>query len=107
MLANDNRRINHPADFDNLSTEDKETLCNWIRTYLKPAKQYYKGHTSYAIKHMFSSSPEGFYITNGTFKGAMLACGYTPKKDTLNWVFKIAAKSPGSPTCRHVDAWVR
>ena len=58
----------------------------------------YSTRTSYGIKHDFER--EGFYLTNGQFKGAMLAAGYDPEKaNELNWTFKIKpVQGPGSHT---------
>ena len=44
--------------------------------------------TSYRLKYEFEA--EGFYVTNGQFKGAMLTIGFVPKDEyTLNWQFRI------------------
>jgi hypothetical protein len=34
--------------------------------------------SSYALKHYFEVADDGFYITNGQFKGAMLEAGFEP-----------------------------
>jgi transcriptional regulator with XRE-family HTH domain len=45
--------------------------------------------SSYAIKHD-AEEAIGVYIRNDEFKGAMLACGYEPTRDTdVNWRFRI------------------
>ncbi|MDP9476457.1 MAG: hypothetical protein M3R38_12375 [Actinomycetota bacterium] len=43
---------------------------------------------SYTMKHDFETAG-GFYVTNGQFKGAMLAAGYQPaKRGEQNWRFR-------------------
>jgi hypothetical protein len=86
--------INHPNEFDKLSPEEQLTLSSWVATYLEPIKSFNERHTSYGLKHLFESSEEGFYITNGAFKGAMLDCGFRVKDETaLNWAFNVSEKS--------------
>lgn len=42
----------------------------------------------------------GFYVTNGAFKGAMLAAGYKPvKRGEQNWQFRQR------PTNKHADGY--
>ncbi len=87
---------NSPEDFYNLGIEQREILTNWIRVNLKPIKSVNRNHSSYGLKHYFENDKEnnGFYITNGQFKGAMLECGFKPCKEMeLNWYFCISEKS--------------
>ena len=81
----------HPEDrpeaYKRLYTAEQAALLEWIRLAVKPAKTAGPG-TSYGIKHDFEKA--GFYISNGRFKGAMLAAGYAPVDPTeLNWRFRI------------------
>lgn len=86
--------LNHPNEFENLSQEEKLTLTSWVATYLDQIKSFNDRHTSYGLKHLFENSKEGFYVSNGAFKGAMLDCGFRVKdKSALNWVFNVSEKS--------------
>src|SRR5215213_9517046 len=81
----------HPEDrpeaYEKLTPEEQAALLEWIRLAVKPAKTIAPS-TSYSIKHDFEAV--AFYITNGQFKGAMLASGYAPvDPDELNWEFRI------------------
>lgn len=85
---------NRPEDFELLTSQEKEQLVNWIRTNLVPTQTFNPKHTSYGLKHYFENSPGGFYISNGAFKGAMLACGFKVKDTSqLNWIFNVSEKS--------------
>src|SRR5438094_10451458 len=40
------------------------------------------------MQHALEEWPGGFYVTNGAFKGAMLAAGFRPEDErALNWHF--------------------
>lgn len=42
----------------------------------------------------FEESEDGFYITNGQFKGAMILSGYSVNDpDELNWTFNVSELS--------------
>lgn len=78
---------NHPSDFEMLNNAEQKVLLYWIEHAIEYKGQWSK-ETSYGIKHDFER--EGFYITNGQFKGAMILMGHMPKHDhELNWVFCI------------------
>lgn len=86
-----NLGLNNPEDFENLSDEQKEILVKWIPFYLGRADRFYKKLSSYDLKDLFEKSPQGFYITNGQFKGAMLTAEYSvADKKALNWHFNIS-----------------
>lgn len=81
--------LNQPADYGRLPQAQRVVLCNWIDLNLAMTKTYNRYLSSYVLKHYFEHSPEGFYVTNGQFKGAMLREWYKPKDyNALNWVFK-------------------
>jgi len=85
------RREVHPLDlpaaYDELSQAEKDALAYWIEHAICKATRYSK-RTSYGIKHDFER--DGFYLTNGQFKGAMLAAGHQPENaQELNWRFKV------------------
>lgn len=76
---------NSPDHFDSLTDEQKAQLRKWI---IDKMTLRIKDRTSYGLKHLFEASAGGFYVTNGQFKGAMLAAGYEPIDATeLNWRF--------------------
>ena len=82
-------------------TRIREALCvsarnllAWIAINLKPIGSINRRCTSYGLKHFFEASRDGFYITNGMFKGAMLQAGFfTGDKSLKNWHFNVSAKS--------------
>lgn len=96
-----------PSRYEQLTAEEQATLQAWIAYMIVPAQKVYDRYTSYALKGFFERSRpvmaprngvkgfldlgyEGFYITNGQFKGAMLAAGYQPANaNELNWRFRI------------------
>src|SRR5829696_7284482 len=99
----------HPGNrleaYDNLCPVEQAALLEWIRLAIKPAKTVAPS-TSYGIKHDFEKA--GFYITNGQFKGAMLAAGYTPANpNELNWEFRIRptgkSRESNNGTIYHLD----
>lgn len=102
-MINYNDDLNHPDEFKTLSDDEQATLTTWINRNLISHKTVNQRHTSYGLKHLFERDREngGRYITNGMFKGGMLACGYLPvNKRELNWRFKISEKSPAFDTRR-------
>jgi len=87
---------NHPLNFLILPASETRKLSDWIKLNILPRKSPNQRHTSYGLKHIFEHSDSGFYITNGQFKGAMMARGFLPvNKRELNWRFRISEKSPG------------
>ncbi|HHK1007283.1 TPA: hypothetical protein ACQOAQ_001328 [Streptococcus pyogenes] len=86
-------RSDHPKGFLELSKDKQEKLLHWCKQ-LEKTKTYKNGHTSYGLKHKFEYRKNGFYVTNGQFKGAMLLADFKPKdKNELNWVFAFSVKS--------------
>jgi hypothetical protein len=84
------------AEFAAMPEPARHAVTDWIRAAVVPAKQAYKPHTSYGLKHHFEDREEGgFYLTNKQFKGAMLACGYKPiDENAINWSFRIKPAHP-------------
>lgn len=75
-----------PREYAKLSDAQKEALRAWIALVMRPVKTVGPS-TSYTMKHDFERV--GFYVTNGAFKGAMLAFGYEPaEREALNWRFR-------------------
>ena len=88
---------NDPMAFDSLSPEKKEAVLDWIRYNLYDRETFNPDITSYGLKHIYEQVPGSTdrYLTNGQFKGAMLACGFRAKNtNEINWVFNISARSP-------------
>ena len=98
MQRSDNKwafTANSYKHFDKLTDGEQYTLCKWINDNFIKTKTPNNRHTSYGLKHIFENTVDGFYITNGQFKGAMCNCGFKPKnKNDLNWIFYISQKSP-------------
>ncbi len=79
---------NHPSDFETLSHAEQNALRYWIRHAICYSRAVNTSRDSYGLKHDFEA--EGFYITNGQFKGAMLLEGFVPKNiHMLNWNFSV------------------
>ncbi|HFU7087177.1 TPA: hypothetical protein ACGN8S_002212 [Bacillus cereus] len=86
--------VNLPADYENLSEEQQETLQNWIFNNFDMIHSYNLDNSSYGMKKLFENSPQGFYITNGQFKGAMLKRGYkATNRNDINWYFNVSKRS--------------
>jgi transcriptional regulator with XRE-family HTH domain len=82
------RREEATAAYAALDPQTQSKLLDWIAAVIAPATRVYP-LTSYAIKHD-AEEAIGVYIRNDEFKGAMLACGYEPTRDTdVNWRFRI------------------
>lgn len=77
-----------PSEYDKLPPDTQKALAGWIKKHFSHSKQANMDRTSYGYKHNFSSE-SGPYITNGAFKGAMLAAGFAPVDDSAqNWCFR-------------------
>lgn len=95
MARRENRRLakaslNLPDDYATLKYPQQRYLQLWIRRTFTPCGRVHR-LSSYALKHYFENDG-GFYVTNGAFKGAMLAAGFQPTKATasdINWRFKL------------------
>lgn len=88
-------RDNRPESYEDLAPAQKATLRRWIVENFTALKSIPKSGPvdSYTLKHYFEEFDHGFYITNGQFKGAMLAAGHEPEDDTvLNWIFRARVK---------------
>ncbi len=83
------REANSPAQFLELESAEQAALVDWIKSVLVPAKTPFR-RNSYGMKHDFDREPDGFYVRNGAFKGAMVAAGFPPVDETeLNWRFRV------------------
>ena len=96
---------NDPKEYDEMPEKEKEQLQKWIADTCQPSKNL-SSRTSYSIKHDFEAV--GFYVTNGMFKGALLAAGYKPctldAKDIWdNWRFYMRPLYPAKNIQRVPD----
>lgn len=85
--------VNSPLEYKKLDVWEWLVLKTWILENCEKRKTINKKHSSYELKHIFERSPDGFYLTNGAFKGAMLDAGYDKHSIGINWCFAIAERS--------------
>lgn len=88
-----------PERYRWLTSEQKEILRKWIDANIVPARRVPTSakapKTSYSLKERFEKSPEGFYVTNGAFKAAMLEAGFKPvDAKAMNWRFRAKYIAP-------------
>ena len=89
-----NCSIDSPEEFNKLSESEKHSLLNWC-SEIPMIKSINYNRSSYGIKHMFERSKNGFYITNGAFKGAMTECNFDCKpvsSTSNNWRFNVSER---------------
>ena len=85
--------VNQPSSYERLADEEKAALGDWIRWELVPSSLT-GPHASYSLKHILQRLT-GVYVTNGVFKGAMLAAGFEPvDRHDLNWQFSYRLADP-------------
>lgn len=90
----DNENVDHPSEYQKLTDNERQAVHAWIVSNFTKADTYWRVH-SYFLKDVFRKSPSGFYLTNGAFKGAMIAAGFSPKHPNhQNWVFNVKANEP-------------
>ncbi|GHU78956.1 hypothetical protein AGMMS49992_30410 [Clostridia bacterium] len=83
-----------PVRFLDLPADIQCKLLDWIEEKIIRINSVNNKHTSYGLKHIFSSD-SGIYVTNGQYKGAMIVAGHIPNNPaSLNHVYKISEKSP-------------
>lgn len=93
-LINNNSGNNNPNQYQELTDEQKVIIQDWIIKNFERMDRFNLSNSSYNLKHLFENSPEGFYITNGQFKGAMLAAEYNVKDEKeINWNFNVSKRS--------------
>ena len=84
-----------PSGWLEVSHDKQEKVIQWIKSALVSAKGYFIW-TSYGLKHHCSGylrrtfgNNYDHYLSNGQFKGAMLAAGFYPRDpNELNWEYK-------------------
>jgi len=91
LKAGEEMSIDDPRQYLLKDIGIKRALLNWIHNGMEARSL--RRCTSYALKHLFENAT-GVYVTNGVFKGAMLAAGFEPKDSSeQNWRFKYKALS--------------
>jgi len=81
---------NQAAAYEQLTTEKRAALDTWITHTLHPIKSANHYQSSATLPSVFTRSAGGFAVTNGQFKGAMLAAGLCPVDAMqLHWTFHI------------------
>jgi hypothetical protein len=88
---------NHPKQFEHMEPEKQRQLLAWIRLHLgKGARGNTKRWSSYHLRHVVEHAI-GSSVSNGELKGAMLAAGLAPTKDSeeydTDWSF-VLERSP-------------
>lgn len=79
-----------PEQFYELKERDQKALLEWISESFEPSIDWTQDHSS-ELRYLFMRSRRGFYIYNGSFKGAMRAAGYDYKdadRNGSNWYFR-------------------
>ena len=85
---------NH-EEVEAISGEQREILLSWIRQKYVMAKGIYNS-TSARLKREFEATVD-FSVSNGAFKGAMLAVGFDPVDNLQrNWRFRIRPMAKNS-----------
>lgn len=89
-------KANLESHFDSLSNEKQQILIDWCKANFNVVKTINTQITSYDIKETFCGLEDGFYVTNGQIKGAMLKAGFEMKtaKDGINGRFNVSKTSP-------------
>jgi hypothetical protein len=81
---------NQAHAYEQLTTEKRAALATWIARTLHPIKAANQYQSSATLPGVFTRSTGGFAVTNGQFKGAMLAAGMQPVNTAqLYWTFHI------------------
>jgi len=103
---------NRPAHFRKLFQERQAAVVQWIQATFEHATSTNScPGTSYGLKHWFENqlptryeawkNPHPFYMTNGQFKGAMLAAGFEPiDPHSCNSEYKIKLSKTFRKTIR-------
>jgi hypothetical protein len=79
-----------PKWFARMEEKRKTRLIQWILVVIEPTKRVSQSpQSSYALKHIYEADT-GAYVTNGEFKGAMIANCIEPTNDEdQNPVYRI------------------
>lgn len=86
------REVDDPSEFERMPQGEQTALVTWIKKTFAPHRSI-ADTDSYCLKHVFERGEGGFYVTNGQFKGAMVAAGFLPETTRENnWRFRIRRK---------------
>lgn len=87
-------RLNSPFEFNELTKKEQGQLLEWCGN-LGKIKGINQNVDSYAIKHLFEKSENGFYIHNGAMKGALISAGFkwSVGHDSINYKFNVSQRS--------------
>ncbi|MBC6909788.1 hypothetical protein DT304_00350 [Lactobacillus reuteri] len=88
---------NSPLEFLKLSKIKQEELIEYCLKAFQLQKTANNNWNSNSLKRLFEiDTPNGFPITNGQFKGAMLISGFIPVNCyCADWVYRISENSVG------------
>ena len=79
-----------PEQFFELKERDQQALLEWIEESFQFSIDWTEDHSS-ELRYLFMRSRRGFYIYNGSFKGAMHEAGFEHKdadRNGTNWYFR-------------------
>lgn len=96
-----NSDVNSADQFERMAPEKQAQILAWIRETFAPSEHRCR-LGSYVLKHHFER--DAFYVTNGQFKGAMLAAGHDPvDPNERNWVFQVTLPPSYGWACAPTD----
>lgn len=88
----DLQSFDSPYHFYELPFGKQIHLVCWCVTFNK-SKRFNLQKNSYAMKHYFEDYVQGFYVTHGQFKGAMIIAGFEVKDtDDKYWHFNVLSQ---------------
>ena len=96
--------FDRPEDYEKLSFEERVFIQLWLRLAIRPAAEEHPTR-GYGLRVSFER--DGFYLSNGQAKGAMLAAGHKPTSlrpgGTQDWAYRISAacSHAGDPTSQY------
>lgn len=79
--------IHYTGHYRHLNKVQRQVVNRWIRLHIRNVNLW--DETSYGLKCRFEQSPNGFPISSGQFKRAMLKAGYQPVTFSPcdDWIF--------------------
>lgn len=93
-IESNNTGVDDFKEFEKLDPKIQRELIAWIDRNLSKQSFINYPFNSYSLKHLL---PNGFYVNNGAFKGAMLKAGYDVlDKSRRNWNFNVYVKKERS-----------
>lgn len=93
-----------PEQYHKVPEETRKRAKEWILNNIRPYRMT-NSRTSYGIKHILQHDT-GIYLTDGEFKGAMLAAGYAPiNPDEDEWRFRVQVRIPDGMYSNEYGGW--